>query len=108
MLERLDLEEPALVGLDHYRTQAAAASPRALGAGLATLARSDLRGEVAMDVPALVIHGEHDEIAPLAVTGELVGGSSALEVIQGAPHGCQATHPLRFNRALLRFLASGG
>ncbi|MFG6200061.1 alpha/beta fold hydrolase [Nonomuraea sp. JJY05] len=92
---------------DHYRAQAVAASPRALGAGLATLARSDLRGEVAMDVPALVIHGEHDEIAPLAAIGELVGGS-ALEVIQGAPHGCQATHPLRFNRELLRFLANGG
>ncbi|MFI7455412.1 alpha/beta fold hydrolase [Nonomuraea sp. NPDC049714] len=91
---------------DHYRAQGAAASPQALDAGLATLARSDLRGELALPVPSLVIHGEQDEITPFAETGARIGGGD-VEVIQGAPHGCQATHPLRFNRTLLRFLANG-
>ncbi|GII59760.1 arylesterase [Planotetraspora thailandica] len=91
---------------DHYRAQGAAASPQALNAGLTTLARSDLRSEVAIPLPTLVIHGEHDDITPFSATGEQIGGS-AVEVIRGAPHGCQATHPLRFNRALLRFLANG-
>ncbi|MEU4572587.1 alpha/beta fold hydrolase [Nonomuraea sp. ATR24] len=88
----------------HYRDQGAAASPQALDAGLATLARSDLRAELALPVPALIIHGEDDEIAPFAATGARIGCAD-VEVIQGAPHGCQATHPLRFNRTLLRFLA---
>ncbi|SNT55751.1 Pimeloyl-ACP methyl ester carboxylesterase [Streptosporangium subroseum] len=91
---------------DHYRAQGAAAAPQALNAGLTTLARSDLRGEVAIPLPTLVIHGEHDELTPFPATGAQIGGS-AMEVIQGAPHGCQATHPLRFNRVLLRFLANG-
>ncbi|MDP9846286.1 alpha/beta fold hydrolase [Streptosporangium lutulentum] len=101
--ERVLLSDPHR---DHYRAQGAAASPRALDAGLTTMARSDLRGEVAIPLPTLVIHGEHDDIIPFAVTGERIG-DSAVEVIQGAPHGCQATHPLRFNRTLLRFLADG-
>ncbi|GAA2215835.1 bromoperoxidase [Nonomuraea monospora] len=96
---------------DHYRVQGTDASPQALSSGLDTLARSDLRSEIsAAALPTLLIHGEHDVITPLASTGEkahrLIAGST-LEVVQGAPHGCQATHPLRFNRTLLRFLANG-
>ncbi|MEV0586184.1 alpha/beta hydrolase [Nonomuraea sp. NPDC050310] len=90
----------------HYRTLGTSAAPHALDAALATLARSDLRHELALPVPALVVHGEHDEIAPFEATGALVGAGT-VEVIQGAPHGCQTTHPLRFNRALLQFLAQG-
>jgi pimeloyl-ACP methyl ester carboxylesterase len=90
---------------DHYRAQGVAASPQALNAGLSTLARSDLRSEIAIPLPTLVIHGEHDDITPFPATGEQIKGS-AVEVIQGAPHGCHATHPLRFNRTLLRFLAN--
>ncbi|MGP3965287.1 hypothetical protein ACTWPT_56005 [Nonomuraea sp. 3N208] len=48
----------------------------------------------------------HNDITPFPATGEQLGGS-AVEIIEGAPHGCQATHPLRFNRTLLQFLANG-
>jgi len=58
-------------------------------------------------VPTLVIHGDSDAIVPFEVSGqrshEAVSGSS-LALIEGAPHGLNATHPEEFNRALLDFL----
>jgi len=58
-------------------------------------------------VPALVLHGDADGIVPLEASGklthELVEGSE-LQVIEGAPHGCNTSHPDAFNEALLTFL----
>jgi non-heme chloroperoxidase len=59
-------------------------------------------------VPTLVIHGDSDAIVPFEVSGkrsaEAISGST-LVVIEGGPHGVNATHPEEFNRALLEFLA---
>ncbi|MGR3479619.1 alpha/beta fold hydrolase [Salipiger marinus] len=67
--------------------------------------REDLRH---VDLPVLVIHGSSDGIVPIEGSGErihvMVPGSS-LQVIEGAPHGCNVSHPKEFNRALLQFLA---
>jgi pimeloyl-ACP methyl ester carboxylesterase len=66
--------------------------------------REDLK---TIRVPTLVIHGDADQILPLAVTGkrtaELVKGSR-LVVVEGGPHGLNWTHAVNVNAALLEFL----
>lgn len=68
----------------------------------------DFRQDLArVDVPLLVIHGDHDRIVPIAAAGErtakLVKGAR-LVVIQGGPHCVPWTHAEEVNAELLRFL----
>jgi non-heme chloroperoxidase len=59
------------------------------------------------DVPTLFIHGDDDQIVPIAasarVASRIVAGST-LKVYPGAPHGLTATHRDQFNADLLAFL----
>ena len=69
---------------------------------------TDFRKDLAaINVPTLVVHGDADQILPIALTGkrthELVKGSEYV-VIAGAPHGLNWTHADQLNRALLDFL----
>jgi pimeloyl-ACP methyl ester carboxylesterase len=71
--------------------------------------RTDFRGDlVKIDVPTLVIHGDSDGIVPFEVSGkrthETISGSE-LVLIEGGPHGLNATHASQFNAALLEFLS---
>lgn len=72
----------------------------------ATDFRADLTG---LDVPTLVIHGDDDQVVPLAVGGarsaELVVGAE-LVVYPGAPHGITDTHKEQLSADLIRFLDS--
>ena len=71
-------------------------------------ARFDLSREVGhITSPTLVIHGDSDGIVPFEVSGKRsheMLPDSQLVVIEGAPHGFNATHAEQFNRALLDFL----
>ena len=73
--------------------------------GFTTDYRADVR---AVDVPALVVHGDADASTPLALTGEptaaLLPGAE-LVVYEGGPHGLYATHQDRLNADLLRLVA---
>jgi pimeloyl-ACP methyl ester carboxylesterase len=69
---------------------------------------TDFRADAAkVSVPALVIHGDRDASAPLALTGkptaELIPGCR-LNVYQGAPHGLIYTHMERLNADILQFI----
>ncbi len=58
-------------------------------------------------MPTLVIHGDSDAIVPFEVSGRRSAEAlpdSTLVVVQGGPHGFNATHADAFNRALLDFL----
>jgi non-heme chloroperoxidase len=71
--------------------------------------RTDFRGDLArVDVPTLVVHGDSDGIVPFEVSGkrthETIAGSE-LVLIDGGPHGLNATHTSQFNAALLEFLS---
>lgn len=71
---------------------------------------TDFRAELRkLSVPTLVIHGDADASAPLALTGkktaQLIPGSQ-LKVYEGAPHGLFITHQERLNRDLLAFIKS--
>jgi len=58
-------------------------------------------------VPTLVVHGDADQILPIAATGErlpaLIPGAK-LHVVEGGPHGLNWTHATEVNVALLEFL----
>lgn len=94
---------------EYHREIAAFASPKGTLDCIAALGRTDFRGDLAkITVPTLVIHGDSDAIVPFEVSGkrthESVAGAT-LALIEGGPHGLNATHAEEFNRALLDFLA---
>ncbi|HEY0465782.1 MAG TPA: alpha/beta hydrolase [Polyangiaceae bacterium] len=59
------------------------------------------------DVPTLIIHGDDDQIVPIAASGarssKLVK-NARYEVYSGAPHGLTDTHKERLNQDLLAFV----
>ncbi len=93
----------------YARDIGAFASPKGTLDCIAAFGRTDFRNDLgAITVPTLVIHGDADGIVPFEVSGkrthEAVAGSE-LVLIEGAPHGFNATHAAEFNQALLAFLA---
>ncbi len=58
-------------------------------------------------MPTLVIHGDDDQVVPIAVGGlrssRMIKGAT-LKVYEGAPHGLMSTHQKRFNDDLLQFV----
>ncbi len=62
-----------------------------------------------IDVPTLILHGDADQIVPIAdsalLSAKLISGST-LKIIPGAPHGMCTTHADQINAALLSFLRS--
>ncbi len=62
-----------------------------------------------IDVPTLILHGDDDQIVPIADSALLSATlvePSTLRTIPGAPHGMCSTHKLRINEELLAFLQS--
>ncbi len=63
-----------------------------------------------IDVPTLVLHGDDDQIVPIAdsalLSAKLVKGAR-LKVIPGGPHGMCSTLKNQINAELLAFLQSG-
>ena len=63
-----------------------------------------------IDVPTLVVHGDDDQIVPIAnsglLTAKLVKGAT-LKVYKGAPHGLCTTHKDQINEEVLAFIKSG-
>ena len=77
---------------------------------MSSFGTEDFRGDLPnITVPALVIHGDGDGVVPFAGSGARTHAAvlhSELVVLQGAPHGCNVSHPAEFNAALLAFLAT--
>jgi non-heme chloroperoxidase len=62
-----------------------------------------------IEVPTLVLHGDADQIVPIADSAYLsskIVKNAALKVIEGAPHGMCTTRADEINAALLEFLKS--
>ena len=92
----------------YHREIAEFASPKGTLDCIDAFGRTDFREDLGrIDVPALVIHGDSDGIVPFEVSGqrshEMISNSE-LALIQGAPHGLNATHAADFNRALIGFI----
>ncbi|QCO18433.1 alpha/beta hydrolase (plasmid) [Azospirillum brasilense] len=68
--------------------------------------RDDLKK---MIVPTLVLHGDDDQIVPLATTGKAAAAmlpKGTLKIVAGAPHGLCTTHKDIVNEELLAFIRS--
>ena len=60
-----------------------------------------------IDVPTLVLHGDDDQIVPIATTGQRTAKlvrNATLKVYRRAPHGLMSTHQEQFNADLLAFI----
>lgn len=92
----------------YHRNLAWGASPKGTLDCIAAFGRTDFRADLQrIDVPTLVIHGDADSIVPLEVSGKRTAETipdASLVVIQGGPHGINATHADEFNQALIEFL----
>src|SRR5207244_6189328 len=58
------------------------------------------------DVPTLIIHGDDDQIVPIADSALLsskIVADARLKVYPGAPHGLTLTHKDQFNADVLEF-----
>jgi non-heme chloroperoxidase len=59
------------------------------------------------DVPTLILHGDDDQIVPIAdsalLSSRIVKGAT-LKVYTGAPHGMCSTHKDQVNNDLLAFI----
>ncbi|MBS0625150.1 MAG: alpha/beta hydrolase [Verrucomicrobia bacterium] len=60
-----------------------------------------------IDVPTLILHGDDDQIVPIAdsalLTAKIVKGAQ-LKIYKGAPHGMCSTHKDQVNADLLKFI----
>jgi pimeloyl-ACP methyl ester carboxylesterase len=72
---------------------------------------TDFRTELAeLSVPALVVHGDLDASAPIALTGRRTAAlipDCRFEIYEGAGHGLYASEHERLNADLLRFISDG-
>lgn len=62
-----------------------------------------------VDVPALLLHGDDDQIVPIAASARKAARlikNAELRVYEGAPHGMATTHKARVNKDLLEFVQS--
>ncbi len=60
-----------------------------------------------IDVPVLLMHGDDDQIVPIADSAELgikLLKNGTLKVYKGLPHGMASTHPEIINKDLLAFI----
>ncbi|MDP5062449.1 MAG: alpha/beta hydrolase [Maribacter sp.] len=94
--------------LDYDFTIASFASPRAtIQAALAWM-HTDFRPELKnVTVPTLIVHGDADATVPIETSAKQAHEGikySTYEVIKGAPHGLNVTHPEELNEILISFL----
>jgi pimeloyl-ACP methyl ester carboxylesterase len=89
--------------------QASVASPKGTADCIVAFSTTDFRSDLEkVEVPILVLHGDKDVIVPFEVSGERVAEFAKdvqTVVVEGGPHGFNASHTQEFNEALLAFLA---
>jgi non-heme chloroperoxidase len=59
------------------------------------------------DMPTLILHGEDDQIVPIAASAMLsskIVKNTQLKILKGAPHGVCTTHKDEINAELLKFI----
>ncbi len=94
---------------EYARSIAAFASPKGTLDCIRAFCCTDFRADLAkLELPTLVIHGDSDDIVPIAVSGARAHAAirgSQLHVVKGGPHGFNLSHAAELNEVLLRFLA---
>ena len=84
------------------------ASPKATIDCVRAFGETDFRSEMgSINVPALVIHGDADNIVPIKPTGEHAAQlipNAIYKIYKGAPHGLLVTEKDQFNADLVEFI----
>ena len=93
--------------LDSFLFQSMLASLPATYDCIKAFAQTDFTEDLKrFDVPTLVMHGDDDQVVPIAISGlvsaKLVKGAT-LKVYPGLPHGMCSTHKDLINADLLTF-----
>lgn len=96
--------------LDQFWLWSMAAGLENVYASIKAFSETDFTEDLGkFDVPTLVMHGEDDQIVPVAdsarKSAKLVKGAKEI-YYPGAPHGLTATHQTRVNADLLAFLGT--
>jgi pimeloyl-ACP methyl ester esterase len=102
-----ELDAPGRARADRVRAAVPAADPGALLSGLDVLAREDLRaGLPALDVPALLVHGDRDPVCPPGAARAMAAAipRARLALLPGAGHAPFLSRPGPFRDALASFL----
>ena len=78
--------------------------------GIAAFSETDFSDDLkAIDVPTLVMHGDDDQVVPIAASAPLSAKlleKATLKVYEGFPHGMCTTHADVIDRDLLEFIRS--
>ena len=94
--------------LDYDFTIASFASPRATIQTALSWMHTDFRSELKnVTVPTLIVHGDADVTVPIETSAKQAAEGikySTYEIIKGAPHGLNVTHPDELNKILISFL----
>jgi non-heme chloroperoxidase len=96
--------------IDHFWLQGMQASHKGTLDCIKAFSETDFTEDLKkFDVPTLVLHGDDDQIVPIAASAlassKLVKNAKLI-VYPGAPHGLTDTHKDRLNADLLAFLKS--
>lgn len=87
---------------------ASGASENATQKAAEAWATTDFRPELKnVIVPTLIVHGDSDNIVPIKTSAEQAAKgivNNEYHIIEGAPHGLNATHAFELNSLLLSFL----
>ncbi len=94
--------------LDWTWTMGMLGSPRATLECAKSFMFTDFRAEMtSIKAPALILHGDKDQIVPIAISGELQAKmipNATLKVYKDAPHGLYFTHKDQMNEDLANFV----
>jgi non-heme chloroperoxidase len=96
---------------DSFWTQGMMASIKASHDCIKQFSETDFTEDLKrIDVPALIIHGDDDQIVPIgaaALESAKIVPQATLKVYAGAPHGLPTTLQDQLNAELLNFISSG-
>ena len=95
---------------DHFWSQGMMGSIQAHYEGVKAFSETDFTADLKkMDVPTLVMHGDDDQVVPIATSSEKttkIVKNAKLKVYAGFPHGMCATNADAINADLLAFFKS--
>lgn len=101
--------EPSEAIIQNWWRQGMMGGAKAHYEGIKAFSETDFTEDLkAIDVPTLVMHGDDDQIVPIADSAPLSAKllrQSTLKVYEGLPHGMCTTHADVINTDLLAFLA---
>ena len=96
--------------IDNWWRQGMMGGAKAHYDGIKAFSETDFTDDLrATNVPTLVMHGEDDQIVPIADSALLSAKllkNGTLKVYEKLPHGMCTTHPDRINPDLLAFIRS--